>query len=56
MRPKADRVSAWDQLAGLVDESMLTGIAHEIGLEHVIETATALLEGKVRGRVVVTLD
>ncbi|MDO6681846.1 MDR family oxidoreductase [Oceanobacter sp. 5_MG-2023] len=56
MRPKADRLAAWKQLAELVDAEMLAGITREIGLEQVIETASDLLAGKVRGRIVVALD
>jgi acrylyl-CoA reductase (NADPH) len=52
-RPRADRIEAWDRLARDLDISLLPLISHEIGLSEVIETASQLLDGKVRGRVVV---
>jgi acrylyl-CoA reductase (NADPH) len=53
MRPKADRVDAWDRLATLVKADYLDKISTEISLEQVIENAERLMEGKIRGRVVV---
>ena len=56
MRPLEDREVAWSKLAELVDDDLLGEISHEIGLGEVIETGKQLLEGKVRGRVVVNLS
>lgn len=53
MRPKADRVEAWDRLASLVDADYLDKISTEITLDDVIESANSLMDGKIRGRVVV---
>ena len=53
MRPKADRIEAWDRLAKLVSAGYLDKISTEISLEHVIDNAEQLMEGKIRGRVVV---
>ena len=53
MRPKADRIEAWDRLAKLVNADYLDKISTEISLEHVIDNAEQLMEGKIRGRVVV---
>ncbi|MDN3383774.1 MDR family oxidoreductase [Pseudoalteromonas sp. APC 3358] len=53
MRPKADRIEAWDRLAKLVSADYLDKISTEISLEHVIDNAEQLMEGKIRGRVVV---
>lgn len=53
MRPKKDRVEAWDRLASLVKVDYLDKISTEITLEQVIENAEQLMEGKIRGRVVV---
>lgn len=53
MRPKKDRVEAWDRLASLVKSDYLDKISTEITLEQVIENAEQLMEGKIRGRVVV---
>ena len=53
MRPKADRIEAWDRLASLVAANYLDKISTEITLEQVIDNAEQLMEGKIRGRVVV---
>ncbi|MDP2485684.1 acrylyl-CoA reductase (NADPH) [Pseudoalteromonas marina] len=53
MRPKADRIEAWERLATLVKADYLDKISTEITLEQVIENAEQLMEGKIRGRVVV---
>ncbi|PLT24008.1 MDR family oxidoreductase [Pseudoalteromonas sp. MelDa3] len=53
MRPKADRIEARDRLAKLVSADYLDKISTEISLEHVIDNAEQLMEGKIRGRVVV---
>lgn len=53
MRPKADRIEAWDRLAKLASAGYLDKISTEISLEHVIDNAEQLMEGKIRGRVVV---
>ncbi|GAB0111887.1 acrylyl-CoA reductase (NADPH) [Pseudoalteromonas distincta] len=53
MRPKADRIEAWDRLAKLVSADYLDKISTEISLEHVIDNAERLMHGKIRGRVVV---
>lgn len=53
MRPKADRVEAWDRLASLVSSDYLDKISTEITLDQVIENAEQLMQGQIRGRVVV---
>ena len=55
MRPRADRLRAWSRLAEVLDDQMLSEIAHEITLEEVPATAQQLLAGAVRGRVLVKL-
>lgn len=55
MRPLEDRIEAWSRLADIIEPDMLEAVAADIGLNEVVETASKLLEGKVRGRVVVTL-
>jgi len=44
---------AWDRLASLIKADYLDKISTEITLEQVIENAEQLMEGKIRGRVVV---
>lgn len=53
MRPLADRVVAWDRLAGLLDEKHLDSICTEVSLSEAIDSASQLLKGKIRGRVIV---
>ena len=55
MRPLANREQAWKRLAELLDASDFETLAHEIALDQVIETAHKLIEGQVRGRVLVNL-
>jgi acrylyl-CoA reductase (NADPH) len=53
MRPRQDRIDAWARLATDLDPARLALITQEIGLGEVIETAHRLMDGQVRGRVVV---
>jgi len=53
MRPRQDRIQAWARLAKDLDPAALALITHEIGLGDVINTAHRLMDGHVRGRVVV---
>jgi acrylyl-CoA reductase (NADPH) len=56
-RPRAERLEAWRRLAELVDAAVLEDIGgREIALAESIDTATDLLAGKVRGRVVVNVN
>tara|TARA_B100000700_G_scaffold241315_1_gene268491 strand:+ start:14972 stop:15955 length:984 start_codon:yes stop_codon:yes gene_type:complete len=56
MRPREDRLAAWTRLAETLDTAILDEIAHQIGLGEATETAGQLIEGKVRGRVVVNVN
>lgn len=56
MRPVSDRIEAWRRIAALVDDALLSAISREIGLAEVIATATSLMDGKVRGRVIVDVN
>eukprot|EP01037_Dinobryon_pediforme_P013778 gene13778-13896_t len=55
MCPKAMRIEAWNRLVQDLDLVKLATITHDIAFEDIIPTAQALLDGKVRGRVVVAL-
>jgi len=55
MRPYEDRVVAWDRLANIIDSALFDNIATEVMLEEAIPAAMKLMEGKIRGRVVVDL-
>ena len=51
--PKLKRIAVWNRLVHDLDHAKLHAITTTIGFDEVIPTASALLEGKVRGRVVV---
>ncbi len=53
MCPTAERIVAWQRLAGELDPARLEAMVTEVPLDRVAETAPLFLEGKVRGRVVV---
>ncbi|MDO4227025.1 MDR family oxidoreductase [Neisseria sp.] len=57
MLPAADRLTAWSELAALLGgSSLLQAIGcHEISLEEVPQTAERLINGEIRGRVVVAV-
>ena len=55
MCPRDRRILAWEKLSRLVDSELLGLIARDITLDQVIETAHALMDGKLRGRVVVNI-
>lgn len=55
MAPMELREEAWARLAKELDLSKLEKITTEISLDQAIDTATDLLDGKVRGRVVVAI-
>ncbi|WP_169567844.1 MDR family oxidoreductase [Sneathiella limimaris] len=56
MCPKEKRLKAWARLAKDLDMSHIDLITKEITLEEAIPTAKSLLEGKVKGRVVVNVN
>lgn len=56
MRPQADRVAAWKQLAELTDPAQLETISRVIPLNEAIPAAQRLLNGEIRGRVVVDVN
>jgi len=56
MCPRPDRLEAWERLANDLDVSKLAAMTQTIGLGQAVDTAKALLEGQVRGRVVVDVN
>lgn len=56
MAPKAPRLAAWARLARDLDPALLEVIGHEIGLAEAVDAAKGLLEGKVRGRIIVDVN
>jgi acrylyl-CoA reductase (NADPH) len=53
MCPRPERLEAWKRLGSDLDVSKLATISQEVGLTDVIPLASKLLDGEVRGRVVV---
>ncbi|WP_131194127.1 MDR family oxidoreductase [Lichenihabitans psoromatis] len=52
---KARRVEAWDRLARDLDPAKLEALTTTIGFDEIIPTAHAILDGTIRGRVVVEI-
>ncbi|MFC3606374.1 acrylyl-CoA reductase (NADPH) [Stutzerimonas tarimensis] len=55
-RPYDERIEAWARLGRDLDLAQLDAITEEIGLSEAIDAAGRLLDGQVRGRVVVNVD
>ena len=56
MAPPGLRRAAWDRLARDLDPALLEMMCTEVGLDEVVPAAQRLMEGRVRGRVVVRID
>lgn len=56
MAPLAVRLEAWERLGRDLDPAKLESITREIGLAEALAVGAELLEGKVRGRVVVDVN
>ncbi|ABB10366.1 MDR family oxidoreductase [Burkholderia lata] len=56
MCPRADRLEAWRRLASDLDVEKLGAISHQVGLGDAIPLAGELINGKVRGRIVVDVN
>ncbi|MBN8938291.1 MAG: oxidoreductase [Rhizobiales bacterium] len=56
MAPKPLRLEAWSRLAQDLDREKLATITSTIPLEGVIEAGQAIIDGRIRGRVVITID
>jgi acrylyl-CoA reductase (NADPH) len=54
-RPRADREEAWRRLEGGLARAKLAEMITEIGLADVIEAGRQIVDGKVRGRIVVRI-
>lgn len=53
MCPRAERLEAWRRLAADLDPAKLDGLTEEIAFADVIPAASRLIEGRIRGRVIV---
>jgi acrylyl-CoA reductase (NADPH) len=56
MCPKAPRLAAWARLARDLDPAVLDVIAYEISLAEALSAAADLIDGKVRGRIIVDVN
>jgi len=56
MCPRPERLVAWQRLGADLDIAKLGLITHEVSLADAIPTAAQLMDGKVRGRVVVDVN
>ena len=56
MCPRPERLEAWRRLGSDLDVSKLAAISNEVGLTEVMPLATQLLNGEVRGRVIVDVN
>ncbi|CCW18611.1 Alcohol dehydrogenase [Sphingobium indicum BiD32] len=56
MAPKPPRLAAWERLARDLDPALLGVIAHEITLSEAPDAAADLIDGKVRGRIIVNVN
>src|SRR5262249_6442907 len=54
-RPRADREEAWKRLEFDLDRAKLGEMTQEIGLADVIEAGRRIVEGRVRGRIIVKI-
>jgi acrylyl-CoA reductase (NADPH) len=55
MCPLPQREAAWRRLEADLDRGKIAAMANEIGLDDVIAAGRRIVEGKVRGRIVVKI-
>ncbi len=56
MCPKGPRLAAWDRLAKDLDPSLLDVIGAERGLTEAIQAGQDIIDGKIRGRVIIDVN
>lgn len=56
MRPRPDRVEAWRRLSRDLETNKLELLAQEMSLAQALERAGSVLEGRVRGRIIVDVN
>ena len=55
MAPKVLRLEAWRRLAAELDRGKLEALTTTIGFDALVQAASDIVEGKVRGRLVVEM-
>jgi acrylyl-CoA reductase (NADPH) len=56
MAPKDLRLAAWERLSRDLDAGTLDSVAQEVGLGEAIDSAAKLMDGQVRGRIIVDVN
>lgn len=56
MAPRQERIEAWSRLARELNRDKLKAITTTIGFDDIVQSAKDIVEGKVRGRLVVEID
>ena len=55
-QPRDKRVAAWNRLADELDLDLLPAMSREVGLSEALSVADDLLDGRIRGRIVVDVN
>jgi acrylyl-CoA reductase (NADPH) len=55
MAPKAVRLEAWRRIGTDLDLNKLSTLSRTIGFDGIVDAARHIVEGKIRGRVVVDM-
>ncbi len=55
MAPKAMRLEAWRRIGTDLDHTKLSAISTKIGFDGIIDAARAIVDGRIRGRVVIDM-
>jgi acrylyl-CoA reductase (NADPH) len=56
MASKEKRVEAWNRIVADLDLGKLQSLTTEIGFDDIISTATDIMDGKIRGRVIIDMN
>ncbi|XQW83949.1 MDR family oxidoreductase [Thalassotalea piscium] len=56
MRPLNDRLEAWQRLSEILDPAVFEDIPTYVNLTEAVECANDLIDGKIRGRIVVNIN
>ena len=56
MASKQKRLEAWNRITTDLDLEKLQSLTTEIGFDDIVSTATDIVDGKIRGRVIVDIN
>ncbi len=54
-QPRARRIEAWERLSRDIDRDKLAAMTRQVGFDEAIEAGRAIAEGRIRGRVVISI-